>query len=123
MLKYRIQTHLQACDVVPKPLRGPQTFAWALFGTLKSLLSLSDLLQRGYPRQWKDINEGHAGFLGQLLAAQDLLQQWLFDGLTGVTPQLVLPAALGDHDPTECVLGRRSGGKGKARGKMERLQG
>lgn len=80
------------------------------------------MLPKGSPRQWKDINEGHAGFLGQLLAAQDLLQQRLFDGLTGVTPQLVLPAALGDHDPAEGMLGRWPGGKGKARGKVERLE-
>lgn len=78
---------------------------------------------KGFPRQWKDINEGHAGFLGELLTAQDLLQQWLFDGLTGVTPQLVLPAALGDHHPAQGVLGRGPGGKGKARGTLERLQG
>lgn len=54
--------------------------------------------------------------MGQLLAAQDLLQQWLFDGLTGVTPQLVFSTALGDHDPAEGVLWRWSGGRCKARG-------
>lgn len=80
-------------------------------------------LPKGCPRQWKDINEGHAGFLGQLLTPQDLLQQRLFDGLTGVTPQLVLPTALGDHDPAQGVLGRWPDGKGKAKGKAERLQG
>lgn len=73
-------------------------------------------MPKGTPKQRKDINKGHTGFLGQLLAAQDLLQQWLFDGLAGVTPQLVLSTALGDHDPAEGVLWRWSGGKHKARG-------
>lgn len=61
--------------------------------------------------------------MGQLLTPQDLLQQRLFDGLTGVTPQLVLPTALGDHDPAQGVLGRWPDGKDKAKGKVERLQG
>lgn len=52
-----------------------------------------------------DINEGHAGFLRELLAAQDLLEQGLLERLPRVAPQPVLAAGLGHHDAAQCVLG------------------
>lgn len=52
-----------------------------------------------------DIYEGHAGFLGEFLTAQDLLEQGLLEGLSCVAPQPVLTAGLGHHDTAQCVLG------------------
>lgn len=60
----------------------------------------------------KDIYEGHAGVLSQLLVVHDLLQQRLLERLSGAAPHLVLPTILSDHHPAQSVLGRRSGGSG-----------
>lgn len=52
-----------------------------------------------------DIYEGHAGFLGEFLTAQDLLEQGLLEGLSCVTPQPVLTTGLGHHDTAQRVFG------------------
>ena len=55
----------------------------------------------------KDIYEGQAGLLGELLVSQDFLQQRLFERLPGAAPQALLPPALRDHHPAQSALGRR----------------
>lgn len=57
------------------------------------------------PHPAVDIYEGRAGFLGELLTAQDLLEQGLLEGFSCVTPQPVLTAGLGHHDTAQRVLG------------------
>ncbi len=57
----------------------------------------------------KDIHEGQAGLLGELLVSQDFLQQRLFERLPGAAPQTLLPSGLGDHHPAQGALGRRPG--------------
>ena len=57
----------------------------------------------------KDIYEGHAGVLSQLLVVDDLLQQRQLQRLSGAAPHLVLPTILGDHHPAQGVFGRRPG--------------
>lgn len=57
----------------------------------------------------KDIYEGQAGLLGELLVGQDFLQQRLFERLPGAAPQTLLPPALRDHHPAQSALRRRPG--------------
>lgn len=45
----------------------------------------------------KDIGEGQAGILRELLMVKDLLQQRLFERFPGAAPQLILPPAFCYH--------------------------
>lgn len=56
-------------------------------------------------RTGADIDEGHAGLLRELLAAQDLLKQCLLEWFPCVAPQPVLATGLGYHHPAQRVLG------------------
>lgn len=59
-------------------------------------------------RHLKDIDEGHAGLLSQVLVVDDLLQQRQLQRLSGAAPQLVLPSVLRDHHSAQSVFGRWS---------------
>lgn len=67
-----------------------------------------------FDTQWlqgsKDINKGQLSLLGELFLGQHLLQQRLFEGLPGATPQTLLPPALSDHYPAQGALRRGSRG-------------
>ena len=57
----------------------------------------------------KDIHEGQAGLLSELLVSQHFLQQGLFERLPGAAAQMLFSPGLRDHHPAQSALRRRPG--------------